>query len=439
MADKWPLANGNWSTAANWNGGTLPVDGDDIYLDNRTITLDQTINLPNSRLLTTARSGGTAGGTLTPTSAFNISLLAVLPGSSHPINITLNYSGTISIPTVNGSSTTGSVAGIYVASGIHNFVLSGCTFIGGVIAGNRVGLWLAGGSGTITFSNCTATAVASHGIICNGGSQLLTGTLNLSNTASSITQAVNIGSNATTAIMSGVCVANGSPPLLVINPGSSIQYTCTAFTWGAGLTNASAAVFAFATATVTNILTLPAMTMHGLSAPVLVQTSLVGGKVCVYGDITSGTGSASATVFAVNNGTVERFGEDICGNAATANSLAALGINSNAFYVVDRIRCSASGVLVLPTGPGVRFKSTSRIIAQTELGATVTIQAPAALLDLPVPNNVRQGISYNNGTQVGTYNAGSEIAADVWSYATRTITAGGGGGGGGGTSGFLWV
>jgi hypothetical protein len=60
MADRWPLANGNWSNAANWNGGTLPAAGDDVFADGKTVTIDQDVTVLSVR--TTQRSGGTAGG-----------------------------------------------------------------------------------------------------------------------------------------------------------------------------------------------------------------------------------------------------------------------------------------------------------------------------------------------------------------------------------------
>jgi hypothetical protein len=60
MADRWPLANGNWSNAANWNGGTLPDVGDDVYADGKTVTIDQDVTVLSIR--NTQRSGGTANG-----------------------------------------------------------------------------------------------------------------------------------------------------------------------------------------------------------------------------------------------------------------------------------------------------------------------------------------------------------------------------------------
>ncbi len=60
MPDKWPLANGNWSNAANWNGGTKPVAGDDVYADGKTLNVDESFTVATIR--NTQRSGGTIGG-----------------------------------------------------------------------------------------------------------------------------------------------------------------------------------------------------------------------------------------------------------------------------------------------------------------------------------------------------------------------------------------
>lgn len=70
MADKWPLANGNWSDAANWNGGTKPVAGDDVYADGKTVVIDESTNVATIR--TTQRSGGTAGGGFTLNSGITV-------------------------------------------------------------------------------------------------------------------------------------------------------------------------------------------------------------------------------------------------------------------------------------------------------------------------------------------------------------------------------
>ena len=70
MALKYPLANGNWSNAANWNGGTVPVPGDDVRANGFTVTIDVDINV--SQISTVALAPAAAGGTFTVTTSRNI-------------------------------------------------------------------------------------------------------------------------------------------------------------------------------------------------------------------------------------------------------------------------------------------------------------------------------------------------------------------------------
>lgn len=45
MAVRFAVASGNWSNPAIWDNGAVPVDGDDIYANGFTITIDQNINV----------------------------------------------------------------------------------------------------------------------------------------------------------------------------------------------------------------------------------------------------------------------------------------------------------------------------------------------------------------------------------------------------------
>lgn len=56
MAVKWAVANGNWSAGATWNGGVVPVDGDEIYLNGYTINPNVNFNLRNSIVRNDANS-----------------------------------------------------------------------------------------------------------------------------------------------------------------------------------------------------------------------------------------------------------------------------------------------------------------------------------------------------------------------------------------------
>jgi hypothetical protein len=60
MALRYAVANGNWSSSATWNGGTLPTSADDVYANNFTVTIDQNITVLSLR--NTAGSPAVAGG-----------------------------------------------------------------------------------------------------------------------------------------------------------------------------------------------------------------------------------------------------------------------------------------------------------------------------------------------------------------------------------------
>jgi len=60
MAEKYPLANGLWSNAANWNSGTKPVAGDVVHSNNFTVDIDEDVDVAELRTDagTTAVGGG---------------------------------------------------------------------------------------------------------------------------------------------------------------------------------------------------------------------------------------------------------------------------------------------------------------------------------------------------------------------------------------------
>ena len=68
MAVKWAVANGNWNAGATWNGGSVPVNGDEIYLNGYTINLNVDFNLPNSTISNCANADYNimSGGVLNP-------------------------------------------------------------------------------------------------------------------------------------------------------------------------------------------------------------------------------------------------------------------------------------------------------------------------------------------------------------------------------------
>ena len=161
MADKWPLANGNWSNEANWNGGTKPVSGDDVYADGKTVTIDEDVNLGSGNIYTTQRSGGTIGGTFSLTNNRTItatlisgssSSYALTGGTGCTVNCTTLTNGWTSpvSGTVNGNVIGGTASSRY---GINN--PTGTTTINGNVSGSNAGIENVGikvDTGTITIN-----------------------------------------------------------------------------------------------------------------------------------------------------------------------------------------------------------------------------------------------------------------------------------------------
>ena len=175
MADKWPAANGNWSTAANWNGGTLPQPGDDVYADGKTVTIDQDINVASIR--TDQRSGGTAGGsfpiaagTTTRTIAANI-----IAGTTTCLTISIDCTVTIN-GNVTGGTASASTTGILTSGGTSIFVN-----INGNITAGSAGAAIRTPSGRTTFTivgNATNTATVPATVgVSSSLSLILTGAI----------------------------------------------------------------------------------------------------------------------------------------------------------------------------------------------------------------------------------------------------------------------
>jgi len=104
MANRFAVANGDWSNTATWDGGTLPTSADDVYANNFNITCDITftvVSITNNSAL-----GITAGGTFnfnTPSVTANLSN-TVIPntGLTSFILITAS-SGSVTINAPNGT------------------------------------------------------------------------------------------------------------------------------------------------------------------------------------------------------------------------------------------------------------------------------------------------------------------------------------------------
>ena len=110
MANRWAVANGNWSNTATWNGGTLPTSADDVFSNNFTVTIDGTFTVLSISNL--AATGINAGGSFTFANGGDLTCTAgdgVKPGASTVLTFTL---GSGNSGTIRGNAIRSASAGI---------------------------------------------------------------------------------------------------------------------------------------------------------------------------------------------------------------------------------------------------------------------------------------------------------------------------------------
>lgn len=416
MADKWyTVASGNWSTAANWNGGTLPVDGDDIYMDGRAVTLDQDLNLPTAKIRTDQRAGGTAGGSLAITTTRNITIGELVTGTTRVISfdtpgITISFTGT----TFRGSTST-NISCIRPNS-LCTLSFTNCTFIGGN-SSVRYCMEFGASWTAITFTNCSMRGLSAVAIFSTTGfTGSCSGTLNISQDASSASACMSISSG--NWVLSGTVNHQTSASTVSVGGAASLQYTCTTQTFTGSFTGSSTASFWVFNTTATNCIidslataiTLPSV---GSGGSLLRWSGGNNGRVTYKGDVTIGsTGPTTFTNFNVSAlGQIKHEGT-LTGAATGAPGIAgaiesggsitqAASVSTGIELILDRIAPSAGGWM--PALPNfVRFETTAQLTVINDAGSQHVIAATAALLDMPAPANVRSGTSYNLGTQTGT-------------------------------------
>jgi len=80
MANRWAVANGNYSAAATWNdpggGATVPASGDDVYSNTYTVQLDVDVTANTLRNTANAGIGVSSGGGFAYTGSTNRSVTA---------------------------------------------------------------------------------------------------------------------------------------------------------------------------------------------------------------------------------------------------------------------------------------------------------------------------------------------------------------------------
>jgi len=382
MPDKWPLANGNWSNAANWNGGTKPVAGDDVYADGRTLNVDESFDVATLR--TTQRSGGTIGGSFVFNTAGVTGTVTssspLVPGATNLIQVTAT-TGTVTISlggNVAPRSTSSDV--LILHSGNCNFNLTGTNF-NGVSVGVLNTITISKTSaGLITITgNLNGATVASNAatLSSNNGNTIIIGNivggnnnLTVSQTAGTINVTGNITGGQTVAGATGITFSGTqisvtgnltggilAPAIISSAPINNITGNVTAGTVAA--VSSSSANIINVTGTVTASATAEAIRMTNANGQVYLNGNMVNnnGKMAIYAPIVwlDRTGTTTASFFTSGGSPRTLYSED-----TFPNMPAEADTRNNIVY-----------------GPGSGLRGT---------------------LKMPAAADTRNGVIYDNGT-----------------------------------------
>jgi hypothetical protein len=273
MALKYPLANGNWSTAANWNGGTVPVVGDDVRANGFTVTIDVDINVLqiSTNALAPASAGGSfvvstnriltcdvnAGTTITLTSTVGntvniigniygapsgvggntisftnsgsiLNVTGIVYGAANNSGSALVTSGTLNfVGNVFGGSVGASSNGITISSG-GNLVFTGNITAGG---GTTAAISFAGNFSTIN-GNIYAGISTARGLAINAGANTINADCYGSNTAASSSSALSVTGGISTTVNGTIYAGTISTSLGLTSTSTNVVVSNVQFTNG---------------------------------------------------------------------------------------------------------------------------------------------------------------------------------------------------------------
>jgi len=355
MAIVYPLANGNWSTVANWYSGgvaygQLPLATDDVYSDGKTVTIDQNVTVAN--LYTSQRTGGINGGSFTITSGSYTINANLNAGGGTCLNFTstgnLNINGNLNIIGNNAALVNNGTGTITIIGNISN-TLAYSNIVQNT--NNNANLIV---TGNITITGNSINTVC--GIINNGTNSKVTFTGNIAINSADYTSGINNSSNNSAAV-----IVNGT-----VNGGYGVGAAQTALynfaTSGTVILNGIASALNGTGAKNANTGTLTIngnQTVVGNATTYCILNSS-SGIVNVNGDILGALSSSPSTAYMLNNsgtGTV-----NISGNV-TARSVSpstTVGIVNNASTGTINVTGNVTGGSVANT-IGISNASTGTI------------------------------------------------------------------------------
>ena len=429
MPNRWPIANGNWSNAAIWSGSIIPTASDDVYANNRIVTIDQNINVRG--LSAVSITGVSASGYFVASDG--ISIKANITGSSSPIT-------TYPVSPLILSSGVTAINPTLLLTGSMNVSLTGSILHGasGCIAIVHMG------TGTLNISGSTIDQVSVAGGTFNNGHILLyTGSVNvIGNLTTATTSAtpglwnwygrVNVVGNLQSRIFSSLttirscCIYNQYGTVNVT--GNITATSTTHVSYGAhGIDNLSGIV---------NV--VGNLNSSGSDVPCVANTSNLG-VITHTGTVTAGT-TAAALSNGNTSGIISCIGQV---NASTT----AVGYQSTSTTAINIL----SGPLINSGSRNAIYcynvqlyddVTTRYTIGVSGSANTITLFSPDQVTGVPSGSDVRTGVIYGPGNELtGSMNVphpnsvsigvavdqttGSALVKpeDLWNMAITSLTA----------------
>lgn len=237
MAVKYAVANGNWSAGATWNGGTVPVTGDDVYSNNFRVTIN--VATVDASFLTNASLASpviNSGGGFTTSVNCAISANVVWGSASNVVanklliisaGNTVNMTGTITNgPVTATSATTAPIVEVLAGATLNynggTLIVTSTSTTAGFIFIDCYGV--ANINANVTSYGVANSGVPRHIYIRLGGQVTITGDITMRNTAG-YAPIYQFGGSTLTII--GNLIYNASAPAVeTVTPNASNDLVC---------------------------------------------------------------------------------------------------------------------------------------------------------------------------------------------------------------------
>lgn len=373
MANRWPISSGNWSNSAIWSGSLIPTAADDVFLNNQTITLDQTITVRS--INNTSTGSAVAGGLLNIVGDFNITA------------------------TPNGISS----GGIAVTNGYIKYYNSGSITIAATFLQTRNTLENVGSGtiiiiGDIRFPNNSSGVTVTNS---SGGIIIITGSITCPNTTTSTSYAVQNLSSGSIFVSGSVFGGNNGAGPYGINNASTGTVTITGNVIGgttvsAGNTQTAYGIRNGSTGTVTvtgSVIGGPAGPGANTSPIGIFNASI--GTILISGSVSAGTGSGAFGIGSTTAGTIIIQGpisSSINNVGVSSTSTTATNLFTGPFYNTGSFNAVYAYRMQMlePTSTSWRFDTETA-------GVSKTLYTSNTLPGVPRQTDVRKGTQYNFG------------------------------------------